>query len=186
MKVFKVGCDASRFQWISPDMDEDEDGEYLFFECKSKIKTWKNIDWYVLDPRMEKGNFYYGGPDCLMFDEHVYNSTLFPILEMSGEILPISLEEESLYALNILECVDALDHQCTRWNYYDDGSKRFIQEFVFHPSKIPASSLFKIPEHSSSDVLVSSGIKSPNHDFKTVYEQLGFTGLDFEELWRSP
>ena len=183
MKVFSIDFDVSRFQWIAPDTEEDSD--YMFFECKSKSKTWENIDWYVLDPRMEKGSFYFGGTDFLIFDQSVYNSALLPILKMSGEILPITLEEEPLYALNVLECVDALDHQYTKWDYCDDGRKLSIQEFIFKPSEMPKSSLFKIPEQASGDVLVSSGVKSPNEEFKYIYEHLGFTGLVFEELWRS-
>lgn len=46
-----------------------------------------------------------------------------------------------------------------------------------------ASPLFKIPETCNYEVLTCEGLKDPNDEFKGRIEQLGLTGLIFEQLW---
>ncbi len=187
MTIYNIESDANSIQWIIPEIDDELFLDLTTFDCKPKLPEWPSVKWYIHNPKSKKGDFYTLGVDgALVFNEKVYDSDLAGLLEMAGEILPVQLEDGTqLYILNVLECVNALDKEKTTWHLYDDGSKRSIKDFVFHSNRITESSLFKIPETSKIDILVYSGVKDPEDEFKTLYEKLGFTGLTFKELYSS-
>jgi len=113
----------------------------------------------------------------------VYDSELFTVLEIAGEILPLNMENgEKLYVLNVLECVNLLNSNKTIWHIYDSGEKGHILQYSFYDS-VSESSLFKIPETSKVEILTYSGIKDDTDEFYTLYKKMGFTGLIFRELY---
>jgi hypothetical protein len=46
------------------------------------------------------------------------------------------------------------------------------------------SALFRIEGKPSHEIFCVSGVGNPMNEFKGVYEQYGFTGLRFTEIWR--
>jgi len=107
---------------------------------------------------------------------------LFTLLEMAGQILPINVDGKKLYALNVLECINCLDQENSKFDYYEDGTKGRILRYAFH-HRLTASSIFKIPETSRGEILTYSGVKDAEDEFYSLYKQLKFTGLRFEELY---
>jgi hypothetical protein len=105
---------------------------------------------------------------------------------MSGELLPLPHKAEMLHVLNATECVNALDEDTTEWIYgKTTGTRIGIRRYSFYANRLLEGPLFKIPETSATDILTIEGMKDPDDEFKGRVEQLGLTGLRFEEIWDS-
>ncbi len=184
MKIFEIETDANNVQWVMPRTRVENWLELSTFDCERKNDTFDPIEWYIFNPKKEKQNFFTGVTGALVFDQAVYESELFTLFEMAGEIIPIQMETgDMLYVLNVLECTNVLDHKQTSWSYYDDGSRGRILRFAFHNKGFSESSIFKIPETSRAQILSYSGLKDSDDEFFSLYHKLGFTGLVFEELF---
>lgn len=184
MTVYSIRVDTNTYQWIMPIVDEEQLLDLLSFNCRPRLEKWPKVEWYIYNPVQEKGNFFTLGVNgVLAFDEDVYRSDLFTLLEMSGEIIPITVGTEQLFLLNVLECVNMLNEEDSHWDIYEDGTKGRILNYSFYLNRFSESSLFKIPQTCKSEILTYSGVKEPKDEFKTLYEQLGFSGLVFEELF---
>jgi len=182
MKIYKLVEDANNYQWIMPE-NRDDITERLSFECQSKISGWSPVKMFVFNPAKKKGNFFtLGGIGALVFDEKVLDKML-TIFEMAGEILPLKVNDMTLYALNVLSCVNSIDKDKSTWNYYDDGTRGRLIKYSFHTDRITESSIFKIPETCKGEILTSYGINDKEDEFLTLYKKHGFTGLTFEELF---
>ncbi|MBS7566740.1 hypothetical protein KHS38_20210 [Mucilaginibacter sp. Bleaf8] len=184
MIIHRIKTDVKHYQWIAPNITEDLMYNYLVFDGLSKTKSWNAIEWYILDSNQRSGNFFNINSGVLAFDSAVFNSDLFSILEMAGEILPIKIEDKSLYALNVMETINMLDQEKSTFDYYDDGSKGRILKYKFH-NRIPTSPIFKIPETLQGEILTYSKVKDKQDEFYYLYKKLEFTGLLFEELYSS-
>jgi hypothetical protein len=184
MKIYRIVSDVDNFQWIMPKREGDL-FEKLSFDCVSKRNDWQPIDMYVFNPKKKKGNFYsLGGLGILVFDEKVLDAML-TIFEMAGEILPVKIENVSLYTLNVLECVNAINEKESKWDYYNNGMRGRILKYMFYEKRLTESSIFKIPETSKGDVLTYSGLKDEDDEFYSLYLKHGFKGLIFDEIYDS-
>jgi hypothetical protein len=184
MKIYNVNTDSNNVQGLIPNVNEDILLDVLSFDCISKENQLDNITWYIHNPKNKKGNFYIGVNGALVFDQAVYDSELFTLFEIAGEILPIHLESgEDLYALNILECVNMLNEAKTTFDLYDDGSRGRILKHAFYKDRISESSIFKIPETSRVEILTYTDVHDKDDEFFYLYKSLNFTGLKFEELY---
>ncbi len=122
---------------------------------------------------------------AFVLDEEA-REALLELLEMGGELLPITCQGRSYLLFNALECVNCLDQQKTLWVMGKrTGAKVRIEKYEFVPNRFSESSLFKIPETAAGEVLTVTGLKDPEDEFKTRVEQLGLAGLCFEEIWSS-
>lgn len=182
MKVYRVKTDVRNYQWIMPDISEDNLLDFIMFDCEAKNENWTDINWYIDNPKLKKGNFYHIHGGSFAFDQQVYDSELFTLFEMAGQILPINVEGQKLYVLNVLECINSLDQENSKFNYYDNGTRGRILNYTFH-NRLTESSIFKIPETSRGEILTYTGIKDSEDEFYSLYKQLNFTGLIFEELY---
>lgn len=182
MKIYKVTSDVNEYQWIMP-KDEADLFSYLSFDCVSKEQKWEAREMYIFNPKKKKGNFFsLGGIGALVFDKTALDAML-TLFEMAGEILPLRLDNEILYALNILECTNALDQEHTKWSYYNNGARGRILNYAFHKNRLTESSIFKIPETSKAEILTYAGIKDANDEFYHLYTKHNLQGLVFEEIY---
>lgn len=186
LKIYTIKVESNIYQSVFPEIEENRVLEYMTFDCIEKPSEWSKIEWFVFNPKKKAGNFFsLGSSGALVFDEEVFNSDLYTLIEMSGQVLPIKLQDYNLYVLNITECINALNQKDTVRDIYEDGSQGRILEYSFNRNRFSESSLFKIPETSKSEILTYSGLKSPEDEFKTLYEQLGFEGLIFQEIFNT-
>jgi len=185
MKIYEVRPDTNNVQWVMPRVLGEAILDVLSFDCVKRNDELNNIRWFIYDPKTPKKNFYTGINGALVFDQSVYDSELLTILEIAGEILPLNMETgEKLYLLNILDCINVLDHDRSIRELYSDGTKGRVLQYAFHEDYLSESSLFKIPETSKVEILTYSGVKGNSLDeFYTLYKELGFTGLVFKELY---
>ncbi len=82
-----------------------------------------------------------------------------------------------------MECVNCLDKKLSKVETFPNGNFRRIEKYSFHVERLVESPLFKIPETSRIETLTLTERKGDEIDFKSIYEQFGFKGLIFEELW---
>lgn len=185
MKIYNVKVDSNSFQWLMPQIGEDDLLNYTVFDCQHMKDNWsRDIEWYSFNPKNKKGNFFsLGNGGGFVFDKSVYDSDLLTLLEMAGEIIPIQVEGQEFYVMNVLECVNALDEKNSQWDFYDDGSRANIKEYAFYSNRLSESSIFKIPQTSRTEILTYSGIKDEDDEFIAVYNKLNFAGLIFTEIF---
>ena len=187
VKIYRVKIDPTNSQWALPtDRQFTARGE-MFFDGTPKAVTWNPPEFYIQNPLKPRSNFFILSPGALAFDNDVRTDPFIGMfLEMAGEILPIRLETgESLFVLNVTECVNALDKEQTKWRL-DPSTKvpAAIVTYAFHPQRLTQSPIFKIPETRRAEVLTFSGrFSAPEDEFVSVYRQSRFTGLEFEEMW---
>lgn len=181
MRIYKVKPDVTKCQLIQ----RDDNYELVNFDCLPKKEDWLKDDWYIYDPIKPKTHFYITAGSTIIFDEVVYNSDLLTLFEISGEVLPIEIENEKYYFINVTNCINALDKEKTKYHFYPDGSKGRIKDFIFHSNRVGGPPLFKIPETRKVDILCSEGIVDSWDEFKGRYDELGFTGLKFTEIYDS-
>jgi len=178
MKYYKFSVSDS--QWFMP-KNEDESMEVVF-DCTKKEEEWKKLKMFVFDPKSPRCNFNtVGNGGTLLFDRKVYDSDLYDLLESAGEILPVDVEGETFFLLNILVCVNALDDESSTYNTTRGRKGRLISPALYD-NRMTESSIFKIPETCKTEMYCYSGVKDADLEFKYLYEKLGFTGLEFQAM----
>jgi hypothetical protein len=189
VKVYQVEFDVNNFRSLAAD-DVADARSILSFECKPKLPRWKPPSMYCPDPLSPAPDFWYiGGGSGI-----AVSSAAFPKVqtqfEMAGELLPLPFEGGELTLLNVLVCINCLDHDKCTWVKTKDGRRLFPNPYqdgayVFHPDRFAESTLFKIPEMHKSTVLCIEREDDPETEFKAAVEHHKLTGLAFKELWAS-
>ena len=158
--------------------------DLLHLDCRPKLPNWKAPEICIFNPKRERGDFFHlcaGGP--AVAEPAV--ERLRDSLEMAGELLPLTYNGSTFFLLNVLECANCLDAHRTEWVIgKKTGNRIRILKYHFDARRFTESTLFKIPETSSSDILCVEGMKDPSDEFKAQVETAGLKGLVFEELWR--
>ena len=185
MNIYRIIHDVNTYQTFIPVDKSVYATGALRFEGKSKIDAWKELDVVTLNPLRPTSNFPYLAPGTIVCD-HVALDKLFKFFEMAGEMLPLINEGKTCYALYVLECTNMLNQEKTEWEISPDtGAKLWINKHSFHPDRVLASTIFKIPETYRGDVLTYADAINPEDEFYYQYKQSGLTGLLFEKLWSS-
>ncbi len=183
--VYDISIDVSNYQWVVTSDAAAWRTGLLEFDCSPKEAIWNPPKFYVDNPKRKKGNFFHVGAGMLAFDQKVKADVdVLAILEGAGEILPIELETgETLFLLNVLDCVNALDREKTVYRRgIPSGTIIGVTKYVFHKERFHISPIFKVPETSKCTILVrDDGTDELN--FRRLILDRGYTGLIFEELW---
>lgn len=182
MSIFKIEINANLVRRII--FEGDRLLERIIFDGQEKTTFWDENNWSIDNPKIKETNFInFGNSGALVFDQKVYDSDLYAILERAGEILPIKIKTQTYYALNILNVVNCLDKTLTQWEYYDNGSPFRINKYHFKTKKMSESLIFKIPERNKTEIFCCSLPENPEKQFYAMYQKLKFTGLNFEEIY---
>ncbi|MES2837434.1 MAG: hypothetical protein V4667_07920 [Bacteroidota bacterium] len=114
MRIFKIKTDVNNVQLIQPSNHLNITLERFRFDCKTKMKDFADIEFYVYNPKLKPKNFYSTSGGCLVFDRKT-SELCRTVFEMSGEVIPIKMERDGeLYILNVLECMNGLDYENTK------------------------------------------------------------------------
>jgi hypothetical protein len=183
MKIYRLRHDANNYQSLSPDDPTIWETNRLEFDCSPKAKDWISPPVHSSAPALPEGDFWTLGPGSLVVRPQA-TEKVRTHLELAGELLPVAYKMRNFTLLNVTECVDALDPSTTEWIIGEEsGKKIMIERYGFFQSRVPESTLFKIPETCRGEILVVEGIKDPEDEFKHVVESTGMKGLFFELLW---
>jgi len=187
VKVLKIKPDVATCHWVLSDDRRFAEKGNLRFDGSNRLENWHPPQFYSQDPTKPKSNFHIISAGAFAFDQSVMdNDIMVMFFEMAGEILPIQLETgEPLYILNITEVVNALDIDKAVYRKNPrTGAKVKLTKHAFKPDRFTRSSIFKIPETQTGEILTFSGLfKEPLDEFYTSYQKCGFKGLRFEEVW---
>ena len=183
MRIFKIKTDTNNIQLVQPSDHSKITLERFKFDCETKKDDFKDVSFYIYNPKTKPMNFFSTGGGCLVFDEKTLELCR-TVFEMSGEIIPIEVERsEDLYILNVLECMNGLDYENTKWDYYSDGTKGRILNYVFHKERVMnESTIFKVPETSKTDIFCFADVKDREDEFYHIYHDNKLSGLIFEEI----
>jgi hypothetical protein len=183
MKVFRIRLNSNDFQSLLPVDSKVWETDVLKMDCKPKLPAWKPPAVYIGNPKLKQGSFLHLCSGAFVVDSSACEA-LRTILEMAGELLPLPHQGALFHLMNVLECVNCLDEQNTKWVLGKTTNARIrIKEYHFEASRFSESTLFKIPETAMGEVLTVSGLKDPEDEFKSVVEREGLKGIIFEEVW---
>ena len=186
MKVFRIRLDSNNFQSFLPADPKIWDEDVLKMNCRPKLPAWKAPSVYTVNPMLQRGAFFHLCSGAFVADMSACEE-LRAILEMACELLPLAHLGGHFHLLNVLECVNCLDEKKAEWVFGKTTNARIrIKEYQFDAGHFSESTLFKIPQTASGEVLTVSGLKDPEDEFKPVVERTGLGGILFEELWSGP
>jgi hypothetical protein len=187
MKVFKIKPDFG-FQSFFPYDAEDPRHDKLIEtgltmgSGASWLTIWDPPTLHTDGPPLKTGNFaHLWGLGGIAIDSWACE-VLQPTLE-NCELLPfLPYRSEVFNWMNVLERIECLDEEKTKWKVGKKSGKRFgIEEYQFAPERFTQSSLFTLPKDSA--LLTVTGLSDSQTEFKTIVEREGLTGLKFEEIW---
>jgi hypothetical protein len=129
---------------------------------------------------------YLGTPGALVAEARAFD-VVQTHFEMAGEILDLPFEGRILKVLNVLRCINCLDHKKCKWVTDADGKRLFPRGtgYAFRPERFDVSSIFKIPERHKSLVFCWERDGDPEEEFKAAVEKHKLTGLKFVLRWSS-
>jgi hypothetical protein len=183
MKIYRIRLDSNRYQRLLPADERVWETDTLVMDCTPKAATWVGPEVFIFNPKLKAGNFLHLCSGAFVADTSAVED-LQAMFEMSGEMLEIVHQSQKYYLVNILNCANCLDEKNTKWVIDKlTGTKVRIQNYSFLSSRFSEAPLFKIPETAAGEMLTYTGLKDPGDEFKTRVEQLGLTGLLFEEIW---
>jgi len=183
MKVYRLKVAVNEYQSFLPKDSKVWQSEKMMMDCKSKKNTWNNIEFYILQTNLKKGNFFGGIPGVIIIDEIARQELTF-FWEASGELLPFTYKDEKYYLFNGLNCYDLLDDEKTEWVYGQTTKKKIrISKYEFYPERFTETPLFKIPETIKTEILTVEGLKDSNDEFIYQVKRRNLKGLIFEKIW---
>src|ERR1700674_1801170 len=87
---------------------------------------------------------------------------------------------------NLIGMKPWLPQDRTEWEYGETTGKPIrIVRYAFHKDRMSESSIFKIPETASGEILCYDGARGPEDEIKPYVESHGITRLEFTEIWSS-
>lgn len=183
MKIYKVISFNDAHQCVHFEDCETWPTGALDFEGVPRLAGWHNPETgYILDPRLKDVSFR-----CFLEGSFVIRESLLAdaelaaIFGMSAELLPVQVEGEPSFIVNVLTVFDALDMERTEWKY---PPSRFTRGEVgrgcFRAARLGPSPLFKIPLNAVTTMYCLSDHPDVP-DFHRLYHERGYTGLTFEE-----
>ena len=183
MQVYKIKLDTS-FQRFIPIDEAVWSTGLLKMDCHKKLSDWQGLDVYNFNPKRKRGDFSHLCSGGFVVEPRVYRLLQTPF-EIAAEALPIRCDGEELLLINIIECVNALNVDESRFKINSDETinRCFPIEYVFHSRRMTQSSLFKIPESSLTEIFYVSDMVEEEEDFKLVTEQQKLSGIRFELVW---
>jgi hypothetical protein len=183
MRISRIRLNSNKFQSFLPKDIDIWKTDALKMDCKSKLAKWNAPEIYIQNIKHEPGNFFHLCSGAFVADSSAAEG-LRSILEMAGELLPLTHLGSPLFLLNVLECVNCLDSKKTTWiTGKTTGAKIRIVDYHFEKARFSESTIFKIPETALSEILCVEGFKDPEDEFRAQVEAQGFKGIDFELLW---
>lgn len=176
MKIWILDCDVDNYENLT--MKEEFDIDYIqSFDGTKKIKNWNPLKVKRMYDR-EFSNTPGFSPHIPIFDKKSV-SVLNDLLTDNAEILPLDCDEGEFYAINVINVIDCIDYEKSKYKTFRDGKRimRFTK-YVFDEVKIDGLNIFKIKDEPLKRPFVSENFKNKIIDNNLV-------GFKFELAWDS-
>lgn len=185
-KVYAVGVNAGEYQLLQETMFEQSvqmtENDLYTFDGKRKGDAWRpvSVDWLVVEGETPEKRPDIAGWGAMAFAiperlKNVFEEGLGECVEL----LPLDLNGETWYALNILGEQDAIDPEKTEYNMKNGRVNRVrrFKKLVLDKQNIASGGLFKVK---------GSGIYTFCTDqprgLYDLYHSLDLRGLKFNEV----
>lgn len=139
------------------------------FKGQPLADRWKPVE-ADLEPAGRRGDFLGFSTGVPIVDRKAWNA-LRPLVGPHVEALEMTLEGETIYALNVVMVVDCLDPERSEIDRFDNGAIMDVRRFVFREGCTDAP-IFKQKGIEVADVFVDDR-------FRQAVEQAGLQGADF-------
>ena len=175
MKVYAMRNDVNKYQYFLKERDEDAFAFYM--DGTPRAASWSPPPVYIYEPKHKIGDLYNFGAAAPIFSPHA-TEILRPLLEESGELLPLPHAGTVYTVLNVLTIHDCLDeaHSGERLGGY--------KPLAFYPDKLAMtpSAFFKFPQDLTTEYVVE-GLRSPEQEVRHLVSTAGLRGIEFDEVW---
>jgi hypothetical protein len=172
------------FEWVQPTHESDFDAVYQL-DGRPRTKEWRPIRVRLLRRDSTLGRKTLKPAELPWLGGHALvcrpraHELLAPILERSGEFLPLDLGGgEPLWLFNVCQIVDALDEAASDIvRFPSSGRVMDIRRHVFFPDRVAGMTAFRIPQSRS---LFLGG------EAVDAIVGLELSGARFELVWQMP
>jgi len=104
------------------------------------------------------------------------------VVDDVAELLPVPINAETWYFLNVYNQVDAFDAENSRYAIYESGERGYLEKPAFLPNKVPHAKLFKIPEDPARVYYAEHDPDDNPNTFKNVLEKNKLFGLQLKKV----
>ncbi len=177
MIVYELGGLVNEHQGLLPYNDSVWDKGLMDFNGETRLKSWKPLRMKVDNVRGKKPDIFFASGLVVIPSWSV--DRLRPILERSGELLPVFWNRESGFLYNLTRLGGYINESESSW-LEDENGPFLIDKPAFQKSKIPKTVLFgicKIPGIFG----VGDSPKSPISKLRS----LDLKGVIFVPIWDS-
>jgi hypothetical protein len=173
VKIYRFKFDVGTFQQFGTD----DDGYFgrRPRRCKPTPMPWVPPEVYICNPLDEAGDFCYllepvASPKAMR--------VVGDILKPCCELLPLPFDGRTFTLINVLTCVDCVDHTRSRLT-----SDCYNNVYAFLPERVPKVPIFTIPKFEYLEVFTAERTGDPKTEFKAAVEHHGLKGLIFTRVW---
>ncbi|MDD3073833.1 MAG: hypothetical protein PHS56_05325 [Eubacteriales bacterium] len=171
MRIWKLHADVNHFDTIAT-VDED-DWDLDFCNGESLKNTWVPLHFEYLDNRRRGDSPGFSEP---VLSERAL-TVLSPLISTFSEILPIFVEKEKFYLLNVTTVLDCIDYDNSCFETFPDSNRiMWFQSYSFLPEVVRGMHIFKISDENKRNPFVSD-------EFRDAVIANKLTGFHFEEVW---
>ncbi len=166
------------YEWINTIHDSDYE-VFASFDGRSRAQTWKPVQVKTgrADHRQafRRSDFPWLGSHALVLRERAVTA-LRDVVSRHAEILPLAAADgSSMFVLNVLTIVDALDEERSKTRRLDDGTLLRVTRPYFHESTIRGLDMFRLPLRTSPTYLSQAFIEAA--------AKAELVGLEFNLAW---
>lgn len=148
--------------------------------------VWNPVEVEIHDTEIDEngGTVPLRQVDCPWMGSHVLVARdsaialLRTVLQVYGELLPLSCATAEVAVFNPGQVIDALNEERSGIERFDDGRLMFIERYVFRAEAIPDRAAFKTPEEPDGPILFTEPLVEE-------LRRLELSGLDFATVWDS-
>jgi hypothetical protein len=169
-------CDGYANLVTAPEAHPDK--VFIIFDGRPKGENWRPSPVYVLRPLDRPWDiFTIYGPSALVLTAAARIKLQAFFDRGRYELLPLVHDGKNYTVINVLEVPNCLDREhCV---FRSSGS---IEKYAFHPGRF-TTSLFKVPEAATGNLLVAYDETRPEWSFKHQVEMHKLEGVKFKLLW---
>jgi len=176
MKIWRLDTDADRYINIRlKNYEADREKIVDEFTGEPMLESWTPVlvETEGRGKASDQPHLLVGVP---VFNKKAVEA-LNDLISQHVEYLPLIHDKYELYAINVLNQIDAIDYSTSKYKTFDDGTfYRFI-EYGFKQDIIMGEHIFKIPEESTR-IYVSD-------EFRNRVIEKKLKGFVFIEVWDS-
>lgn len=184
MKIWRLEIDFEEYKSFQL---ANQDTQFLE-EFRSKVRSGKpqngnldNTEVEIVEGEVTSDlSAFWSAIGTMLFSEKA-KRCLEGLIDDCVEFIPVKYQSETMYIVNILCILDAIDYDNSTFRKLDTGQVAGVKNYSFVASEIQGFNIFKLILNGriySTKIFVTS-------EFKTMVEKNKLLGFKFVEVWDS-